>query len=324
MSQRALVCGVSGQDGAYLTKLLLEKGYQVWGTSRDAEMASFSNLQLLGLRDQVRLTSLNLRDVSGVINLVNRVKPHEIYNLAAQSSVGLSFEQPHETFESIVLGGLNLLEAIRLSKQPVRLYNAGSTECFGDTGETPVSEISPFNPRSPYAVAKAAAHWAVSNYRDAYGMYACTGVLSNHDSPLRPRRFVTRKIVRAVAELSRGHTGKLKLGTLGIERDWGWAPDYVDAIWRILQQETPGDFIIATGLTSTLEQFVNAAYSCIGENWRNHVLIDENLFRPSDIIHSRMDPTKAQTHLGWRATHTMPAVVRLMFEEEIRRIEAGE
>ena len=319
-----MICGVSGQDGAYLAKLLLEKGYEVWGTSRDAEMASFANLQLLGLKNEVHLTSLNLRDVSGIINLLHRIEPHEMYNLAAQSSVGLSFEQPYETFESIVLGGLNLLEAIRLSKQPVRLYNAGSTECFGDTGQTPVNETSPFNPRSPYAVAKAAAHWTVGNYREAYGMFACTGVLSNHDSPLRPRRFVTRKIVRAVAELSRGNTEKLKLGTLAIQRDWGWAPDYVEAIWRILQQETPDDFIIATGLTSSLEQFVATAYACIGRNWRDHVIIDEQLFRPSDILHSRMDPNKASTHLAWTATHTMPMVVRMMFEEEVRRMDAGD
>lgn len=324
MSKRAIICGISGQDGAYLAQLLLEKGYAIWGTSRDAEMSDFANLQRLGIKDRIQLTSLNLRDVSGIINLLARVVPDEIYNLAAQSSVGLSFEQPYETFESIVLGGLNLLEAIRLSKQSVRFYNAGSSECFGDTGPTSVTEISPFNPKSPYAIAKAATHWTVGSYREAYGMYACTGVLSNHDSPLRPRRFVTRKIVRAVAELSQGNTEKLRLGSLEIERDWGWAPDYAEAIWRILQQDSAEDFIVATGVTSTLEQFVETAYDCVGRNWRDHVIIDSQLFRPTDIIHSRMNPLKAETILGWRARHTMVDVVRLMFEEEVRRIKSGD
>jgi GDPmannose 4,6-dehydratase len=287
-------------------------------------MSDFANLQRLGIKDRIQLTSLNLRDVSGIINLLARVVPDEIYNLAAQSSVGLSFEQPYETFESIVLGGLNLLEAIRLSRQPVRFYNAGSSECFGDTGLTPVSEISPFNPRSPYAIAKAATHWTVGSYRQAYNLYACTGVLSNHDSPLRPKRFVTRKIVRAVAELAQGNTEKLRLGSLEIERDWGWAPDYVDAIWRILQQDAAEDFIVATGVSATLEQFVEAAYHCAGRNWRDHVIIDSQLFRPTDIVHSRMNPSKAATHLGWRAKHTMADVVQLMFEEEMRRVKSGE
>ena len=306
-----------------MAKLLLEQGYTVCGTSRDAEMASFHNLEQIGLRHHVELVSLNLRDVGGIISLLGRIRPDEIYNLAAQSSVGLSFEQPYETFESIVLGGLNLLEAIRLSAHQVRLYNAGSTECFGDTGLIPVDEKSPFNPRSPYAVAKAAAHWTVANYREAYGMYACTGVLSNHDSPLRPKRFVTRKIVRAVAETARGNDIRLRLGNLSIERDWGWAPDYMDAVWRILQQPTPADFIIATGITSTLQQFVETAYGCIGKDWNQYVTVDQTLFRPADIIHSRMNPSHAAKQLGWRAAHSMQDVVRKMLEEEIRRLESG-
>jgi GDPmannose 4,6-dehydratase len=304
-----------------LAKLLLAKGYEVWGTSRDAEMASFANLQQLSIKQDVHLVSLNLRDVGGIINLISRVHPDEVYNLAAQSSVGLSFEQPFETIESIVLGGLNLLEAIRHSSQSTRLYNAGSTECFGDTGLSPADERSQFIPCSPYAVAKAAAHWTVANYRQAYGMYSCTGILSNHDSPLRPKRFVTRKIVRAVAELARGNPTKLSLGNLDIERDWGWAPDYVDAIWRILQQETPDDYIIATGLTSTLQGFVKTAYECIGKDWREYVVTDPTLFRPADILHSRVNPEKASAKLGWRASHKMADVVKMMFEDELRQTE---
>jgi GDPmannose 4,6-dehydratase len=324
VSKRALICGISGQDGAYLAKLLLDKGYEVWGTSRDAEMVSFENLRTLGVRERIHLVSLNLRDIGGIINVLSRIQPHELYNLAAQSSVGLSFEQPYETLESISLGGLNLLEAIRLTKQPIRLYNAGSTECFGETGLTHVDEQAPFNPRSPYAVAKAAAHWMVSNYREAHGMFACTGILSNHDSPLRPKRFVTRKIIRAVAEIASGRGAPLSLGNLDIERDWGWAPEYVDAIWRILQQDTPEDFIIATGVSSTLQDFVRTAYELIDMNWRDYVTVDNTLLRPSEILHSRMNPALAAERLGWKATYTMKEVVRAMFEEELRRMNGDE
>src|ERR1019366_4042322 len=224
MGKRALICGISGQDGTYLAKLLLDRGYEVWGSSRDAELASFANLRRLGLYESVQLVSLNLRDVGSVLGLLRRIRPDEIFSLAGQSSVGLSFEQPVETIESIALGALSLLEAIRLSDLDIRLYNAGSTECFGDTGDAVANEKSSLNPCSPYAVAKASAYWTVTNYRQAYGMFACTGILSNHDSPLRPRRFVTRKIVHAVALLALGRNVKLSLGNLNIERDWGWAP----------------------------------------------------------------------------------------------------
>ena len=204
MGKRALICGISGQDGAYLARLLLDRGYEVWGSSRDAELTAFNNLRRLGIYDSVRLVSLNLRDVGSVIGLLRRSRPDRVFSLAGQSSVGLSFEQPVETIESIALGALTLLEAIRLSDLDIRLYNAGSTECFGDTGDEVANEGTQFHPRSPYAVAKASAFWAVANYREAYGMYACTGILSNHDSPLRPRRFVTRKIIHAAASLALG------------------------------------------------------------------------------------------------------------------------
>lgn len=322
MSKRAMICGISGQDGAYLAKLLLEKGYELWGTSRDAEMASFANLESLGIKQEIRYVSLNLRDVGGIVSVLSRVRPDELYNLAAQSSVGLSFDQPYETFESIVFGELNLLEAIRLTGQPTRLYNAGSTECFGDTRNIPATEISPFNPRSPYAVAKAAAHWTVANYREAYQMYACTGVLSNHDSPLRPKRFVTRKIIRAVAQTLNESSVRLSLGNLDIARDWGWAPEYVHAIWAILQQEKAEDFIIATGQTFTLEQFVSTAYACIGKDWHDHVTVERSLFRPADIVESRLDPAKAANQLGWRAHHAMPDVIAMMLEHELRHPES--
>ena len=227
MCKRALICGISGQDGSYLAKLLLERGYDVWGSSRDAEQTSFHNARRLGIHDSIRIVSLNLRDVGSTIGLLKKISPHQVFNLTGQSSVGLSFEQPVETFESIALGTFTLLEAIRILDPGIRLYNAGSTECFGDTGDGVANETTRFNPRSPYAVAKASAYWTVANYREAYEMFACTGILSNHDSPLRPVRFVTRKIVHAVASIALGKDIRLSLGSLDIERDWGWAPEYV-------------------------------------------------------------------------------------------------
>jgi GDPmannose 4,6-dehydratase len=320
MGKRALICGISGQDGTYLAKLLLDRGYEVWGSSRDAELAPFDNLRRLGIYESVRLVSLNLRDVGSVLGLLRRVRPHEIFSLAGQSSVGLSFEQPVETIESIALGALSLLEAIRLSDLDIRLYNAGSTECFGDTGDAAANEKSPLNPCSPYAVAKASAYWTVANYRQAYGMFACTGILSNHDSPLRPRRFVTRKIVHAVASLALGRDVRLSLGNLNIERDWGWAPEYVEAIAAMLNQSSPVDYIIATGKSHTLLEFVETAFELVGKDWRACVTIDEHLMRPTDILRNKVDPSKAATGLGWRASSGMIQVVSMMLEAEIANL----
>jgi GDPmannose 4,6-dehydratase len=317
MGKRALICGISGQDGTYLAKLLLDRGYEVWGSSRDAELATFDNLRRLGIYEFVRLVSLNLRDVGSVLGLLRRVRPDEIFSLAGQSSVGLSFEQPVETIESIALGALSLLEAIRLSDLNIRLYNAGSTECFGDTGDAVANEKSPLNPCSPYAVAKASAYWTVANYRQAYGMFACTGILSNHDSPLRPRRFVTRKIVHAVASLALGRDVRLSLGNLNIERDWGWAPEYVEAIAAMLNQPSPTDYIIATGKSHTLLEFVDTAFELVGKDWRAYVTIDEHLMRPTDIVRNKVDPSRAASGLGWKAKSGMRQVVGMMLEAEI-------
>lgn len=321
MKRRALICGISGQDGTYLADLLLRNDYEVWGTSRDAEMASFRNLQHLGIRDSVQLLSLNLRDSAQAFRLIQQLRPHEVYNLAAQSSVGLSFDQPVETIESIIPAAVNLLEAIRLVGGEARVYNAGSTECFGDTCSLVADENSPFRPSSPYAVAKAATFWIVANYRKAYNLFACTGILSNHDSPLRPQRFVTRKIVRAAAEISRGSTHRLTLGDVSIERDWGWAPDYVEGMWRMLQQPVPEDFVVATGYSHPLSEFVDAAFRCVGLNWKDFVDIDRALFRPADICHSRLNPAKARRLLKWRASLTMHEVVAAMVEAELRDID---
>jgi GDPmannose 4,6-dehydratase len=323
MGKRALICGISGQDGTYLAKLLLERGYEVWGSSRDAELTAFNNLHRLGIYGSVRLVSLTLRDVGSVIGLLRRVRPDEIFSLAGQSSVGLSFEQPVETIESIALGALTLLEAIRLSNLDIRLYNAGSTECFGDTGNDVANEDTQFHPRSPYAVAKASAYWTVANYREAYDMFVCTGILSNHDSPLRPRRFVTRKIIHAVASLALGKDVSLPLGNLEIERDWGWAPEYVEAIAMMLEQPSAQDYIIATGQSHTLAQFVETAFNLIDKDWRAYVTIDENLMRPTDIMRNKVDSSKAATCLGWKAKNGMRHVIEMMLESEMRNLREG-
>jgi GDPmannose 4,6-dehydratase len=323
MGRRALICGVSGQDGSYLAKLLLSKGYEVWGSSRDAELNSFRNLHRLGIHGAVQLISLNPGDIGSILGLLRRVRPDDVFSLAGQSSVGLSFDQPVETIQSITLGTLNLLEGIRLSGLNVRFYNAGSTECFGDTGNDVANERTQFNPRSPYAVAKASAYWMVANYREAYGMFVCTGILSNHDSPLRPARFVTRKIIHAVASLVLGKDTKLSLGNFGIERDWGWAPEYVEAISLILEQPAPDDYIIATGQSHTLTQFVATAFKLIGKDWREHVTVDQHLIRPTDIACNKVDPAKAAAKLGWKARHHMDEVISLMLEAEIASLRDG-
>ena len=313
----ALICGISGQDGSYLAALLLSKGYTVFGTSRDAQGSSFSNLRKLGIQNQITFLSMVPEDFRSVLVALRKSKPDEIYYLAGQSSVGLSFEQPAETMQSITMGTLNILEGCRMletENKVIKVYHAGSGECFGNTQGKPADESTPFYPMSPYAVAKSSAYWLVNNYRESYGLFACTGILFNHESALRPERFVTQKIVRAVKRIAQGSTEKLKLGRLDIARDWGWAPEYVEAMWLMLQQEKPQDFVIATGITISLEEFVQTAFEQAGLNWRDHVVQDPALFRPTDLAVGRADPTKAYRELGWKATTTGVDVVKKMYE----------
>lgn len=319
--KRALICGISGQDGAYLAQLLLSKGYDVHGASRDAQMSAFSNLQCLGILGNVQLVSMSLNDFRSVLQTLVNVDPDEVYNLAGQSSVGLSFQQPVETLESISVGTLNLLEAIRFTGKPIRLYNAGSAECFGENDGKPSNETTAFRPRSPYAVAKAAAFWEVANYREAYGLFAASGILFNHESPLRPERFVTKKIVAAACRIASGSKEKLSLGNLSIQRDWGWAPEYVEAMWLMLQQEQADDFVVATGETHSLESFTSAVFECFQLNWRDCVVIDPTLFRPTDLVISKANPHKAKTKLGWKAQYKMPDLVRMMVDAELNLID---
>lgn len=317
MSRRALICGVSGQDGAYLARLLLDRGYDVTGTSRDAQVASFANLSALGIRERVALDSMVLTDFRSTLQTLSKIQPDEVYNLAGQSSVGLSFQQPVETMDSVSVGVLNLLEVIRFLGRNIRLYNASSSECFGDTGGKPADEATPFQPRSPYAVAKSAAHWLVVNYRDSYGIHACNGILFNHESPLRQARFVTKKIVAGACSIKRGEMKRLQLGNIDIARDWGAAAEYVDAMWRIMQLDNPTDLVIATGKTHTLEEFVAAAFEEVGLDWRSHVDVEPSLKRPSDIGYSAGNPAKADHLIGWRAKSGMREVVHMMVQAEM-------
>jgi len=321
---RALVCGITGQDGAYLAQLLLAKGYEVWGTSRDAQVASLTNLARLGVQDRVHMVSMAPSDFRSVLGAIDRARPDEIYNLAGQTSVGLSFEQPAEALESIASSTLNLLEALRFLNRPIRFYNAGSSECFGDTGHLAADEGTPFHPRSPYAVAKSTAHWLVDNYRRAYGLHACTGILFNHESPLRPHRFVTRKIVEAALDIAEGRAQTLALGNLDIWRDWGWSPEYVEAMWTLMQAGTADDYVIATGESHSLRDFVATVFGELGLDWQAHVTQDPALMRRSELPFSRGNAAKAERQLGWRARTRMPGVARGMVSElRARRLAAA-
>jgi GDPmannose 4,6-dehydratase len=316
MPPRALIVGITGQDGTYLARLLLARGYDVHGSSRDAEVARLEGLTALGIRDRVRLSSMSPADFRSVMQTVERVAPDEIYNLSGQSSVALSFTQPAETMDSIITGTLNLLEAVRLVRPAARLYNAGSSECFGDTDGRAADETTPFRPKSPYGVAKAASISLVATYRESYRLFAASGLLFNHESPLRPARFVTRKITAAAARIAQGSGERLHLGDLAIRRDWGWAPDYVDGMRLILQQDAPEDFVIASGVSHSLEDFVAAAFGGLGLDWRDHVEADASLARPSDITRSLGDAAKAARQLGWRSKIGFAEIVARMVRAE--------
>ena len=322
MTQRiALIFGISGQDGAYLTQHLIDHDYAVHGASRDATSRNFEGLRALGVKDRVTLHSASTLDRDALERLVAEVAPDEIYNLGGQSSVGLSFDQPLETFHSNVTGTANLLETIRLSKPDTRFYNACSGECFGDLGAGEAAEeTTAFRPISPYAAAKATAFWMVVCYRESYNLHASSGILFNHESPLRPARFVTRKIVAAAARIAAGSDETLTLGDTTIRRDWGWAPEYMEAVRRMVQLGKPEDFVMATGVSHSLQEFVAAAFDHFGLNWADHVTTDRSLFRPSEIHQNAGNAAKAARLLDWRPTVIMPEVVARMAEAEAARV----
>ena len=330
MTRRALISGITGQDGSYLAEFLLDKGYEVHGLIRRSSSFSTGRIEHL-YRDpheadvRLFLHYSDLTDASSLITTLNRVRPDEVYNLGAQSHVKVSFDMPEFTADSTAMGNLRLLEAIRHADWPIRFYQAGSSEMFGKVAESPQSETTPFYPRSPYAVAKVFAHWMTIQYREAYGLFASNGILFNHESPRRGATFVTRKITRGIASIIAGTETKLYLGNLDARRDWGYAPEYVEAMWRILQHDEPDDFVVATGEMHTVREFVELAFSLVGMDWHEFVEIDPRYFRPTEVDELCGDASKASRILGWSSTTAFADLVRTMVEADLleRGLDAG-
>jgi len=318
MTQKALITGITGQDGAYLAELLLQKGYEVHGMVR---RSSTENFERIGhLRERLTLHQADLLDQLSIVNLIQTVRPREVYNLAAQSFVPTSWLQPLLTGEFTALGVTRMLEAVRLVDPEIRFYQASSSEMFGAVKEEPQNEKTPFWPRSPYGVAKVYGHWITVNYRESYGIFACSGILFNHESPKRGKEFVTRKITDAVARIKLGLQEKLRLGNLEAKRDWGFAGDYVKAMWQMLQQETPDDYVVATGRQRSVGELVEMAFGCVGMDWKKHVEIDPRLLRPAEVYTLCGDATKARTVLGWEPAVTFPELVRMMVDADLERV----
>ncbi len=320
MSEKvALITGITGQDGSYLAELLLERGYRVHGMVRRSSTESFE--RIAHLVDRVELHQADLLDQGSLITLLREVRPAELYNLAAQSFVPTSWLQPALTGEFTALGVTRMLEAVRFVDPEIRFYQASSSEMYGKVRETPQNESTPFYPRSPYGVAKVYGHYITVNYRESFGLFAVSGILFNHESPRRGREFVTRKISEAVARIKLGLEDELRLGNLDARRDWGYAPEYVDAIWRMLQQEEPEDFVIGTGEQHTPREFVEIAFDHVGLDPADFVRVDPALIRPAEVETLLADPTKARERLGWRATTPFPELVRIMVEADLEAQE---
>jgi len=317
-----LITGITGQDGSYLAEFLLAKGYEVHGLIRRSSTFSTARIDHIYQDPHERDIPLflyygDLSDSSSLINTLNRIRPDEVYNLGAQSHVAVSFEMPEFTADAGAMGALRLLEAIRWSDRPIRYYQAGSSEMFGKVAETPQRETTPFYPRSPYAVAKTFAHWMTVQYREAYGMFASNGILFNHESPRRGATFVTRKVTRGIAAILAGREQYLYLGNLDARRDWGFAPEYVEAMWLMLQQPEPGDFVIATGEMHTVREFVETAFRSVGLNCEDHVRIDPRYFRPTEVDELCGDASRARELLGWRPRTTFTELIRIMLEADL-------
>ncbi|WP_269715378.1 GDP-mannose 4,6-dehydratase [Caulobacter sp. NIBR2454] len=321
MSKKALITGVTGQDGAYLAQLLLNKGYEVYGMVRRSASpeAMLERLRWIGVLDDVKLVLGDLLDLSSLLRVLRDVQPDEIYNLAAQSFVGASWDQPHLTGSVTGLGVTNILEAVRMEAPKARFYQASSSEMYGRVQEPIQSETTPFYPRSPYAVAKMYGHWLTVNYRESYGMHASCGILFNHESPLRGLEFVTRKVTDAVAQIKLGKATKVELGNLDAKRDWGHARDYVDAMWRMLQQDQPDDYVIATGRTITVRDMCDMAFKAAGLNYEDHVVVSEKFFRPAEVDILLGDPAKAKRVFGWEPTTTLEQMMTEMVEADLKR-----
>ena len=314
VTKRALITGITGQDGSYLAEFLLDQGYEVVGMVRRSSTINFERIK--HIQDQLEIASGDLLDQASLIDILERYRPHEVYNLAAQSFVQTSWSQPVFTGEVTALGVTRLLDAVRLVDPDIRFYQASSSEMFGKVRAVPQNEGTPFYPRSPYGVAKVYGHWITVNYRESYDLFAASGICFNHESPRRGHEFVTRKVARAAARIKYGIDKELHLGNLGAQRDWGYAPDYVRGMWQILQQDNPEDYVLATGRTHTVQQFVNLAFESVGLDYREYVVQDPRLMRPADVDLLVGDPTKANTNLGWRARTSFSELVNLMVEAE--------
>ncbi len=314
----ALITGITGQDGSYLAEFLLAKGYTVVGMARHT--SSVNHERIKHILDRIHLVQGDLLDQSSLINILRTFQPAEIYNLAAQSFIPASFEAPILTGEITALGVTRMLEAVRTVNPAIRFYQASSSEMFGKVQETPQTERTPFHPRSPYGVAKVYGHWITVNYREAYDLFACSGILFNHESPRRGLEFVTRKITYNVARIRHGLMDTLPMGTLDTSRDWGYAPDYVEAMWLMLQQETPDDYVVATGHTHLIREFLEAAFALVDLDWQNHVVQDERFMRKADVDFLVGDPAKAHARLGWEPSLDFAGLVQVMVEADMERI----
>ncbi len=319
MSKRALITGITGQDGAYLSRFLLDKGYTVYGLLARRSTPTVWRLEELGVLDRVTLADGDLTDLSSLLRVVKDSQPHEIYNLGAQSFVATSWSQPVLTAQVTALSVVNLLEAVRLIDPTIRFYQASTSEMFGKVAQVPQTEETPFHPRSPYGVAKQFGHWTTINYRESFGMFACSGILFNHESPLRGLEFVTRKITDAVAGIKAGKLDQLRLGNLDSRRDWGFAGDYVEAMWAMLQQDEPEDFVVATGRTQSVGEFCRLAFECAGLDWENYVEIDPSLKRPAEVDLLQGDASLAKERLGWEPKVGLESLVEMMVRADLKR-----
>lgn len=319
--KNALITGITGQDGAYLAKFLLEKGYEVYGLLARRATATTWRLEELGVLDKIELIEGDLTDVTSIIRAIEIAKPDEFYNLGAQSFVGTSWKQPKLTAQSTGLGALNCLEAIRIMNPKIKFYQASTSEMFGGIPEYPLqSETTPFHPRSPYGVSKLFAHWMTINYRESFDVFGCCGILFNHESPLRGIEFVTRKVTDAVARIKLGVQSDLHLGNIDAKRDWGFAGDYVEAMWLMLQQETPDTYVVATGKTTTVRDMCKIAFEHVGLDYEKYVVIDPKFYRPAEVDLLLGDPTKAKEQLGWEAKTSLEELITMMVDEDLKRV----
>jgi GDPmannose 4,6-dehydratase len=320
MKKRALITGITGQDGSYLAEFLLQKGYEVFGLVRRTSTLNFERIR--HIQDQLRLVSGDMLDQTSLTQTLNEIRPQEVYNLAAQSFVQTSWNQPVFTGDVTALGVTRLLDAIRAVDATMRFYQASSSEMFGKVLEVPQRETTPFYPRSPYGVAKVYGHWITVNYRESYNLHATSGILFNHESPRRGLEFVTRKVSYNVARIKLGLTHELRVGNLDAQRDWGFAGDYVQAMWLMLQQESPDDYVIATGQTHSVEKLLNVAFSTVDLDWKQYTVQDEKFMRPAEVDLLVGDPSKAGAHLGWEPQVTFEQLVQMMVESDLKLLKA--